>query len=421
MYLYILILFLLIFLLLINIGMFQLFKHIYYYQPNNVKHTQNKLLDVILMNDTIVTSVYLDDRINSYRLILYHEESYFPNNISCKYEYKDNRSENCSYIVKSYKAYKSEFFHLLVRINNMNELPKYLYLNSKKMTLPIPYTGGYKYNLTVCITILIDYKATNRLIQLIESYKYFGVDHFTIYKISGSIEVERVLEYYENEGLIEIITWNKNIELSIRMKENAYYGQRNKLNDCIYRNMKKSKRIITSDLDEIIWPTKGKSIMNMLNKFDKKNRFNTYYFRSAYFHSEESSLNFDLLCHAVNDINIFAYREYCIFKRRYVAKYILTKPNVIYSSFIHFIDKGTSKLKTIDIPVDYGFIRHIRSFTYTNKEYCASKWMIYPKDEREDEIMINVNKTIYKLNITIDISSSKPFIIGSKYKYKKNK
>lgn len=281
------------------------------------------------------------------------------------------------------------------------------------MLLPIPYTGDYKYNLTVCITLLINYKATNRLIQLIESYKYFGVDHFTIYKTSASIEVEKVLEYYENEGIMEIITWNKSIELSKRMKENAYYGQRNKLNDCIYRNMKLSKRIITSDLDEIIWPNKGNSIVEMLNKFDKKKKYNTYYFRSAYFHAEKTSYNFDLLSHTINDINIFDYREYCIFKLGYVTKFILTKPNVIYSSFIHFIDEGSKELKDTDVPPNYGFIRHIRRMIKINSRNCESKWLIYPKDRREDEIMKNVNKIINKLKIKIFISSSRPFIIGN--------
>lgn len=36
--------------------------------------------------------------------------------------------------------------------------------------------------MTLCIVNMINYSSPNQLIQLIESYRYFGVDHFDIYK-----------------------------------------------------------------------------------------------------------------------------------------------------------------------------------------------------------------------------------------------
>lgn len=356
------------------------------------KLTKN-LLSIELSPDVYVINAYYDKRILAVRVFVNSENSFA--NMSCMLEFK-NYFADCSYRFVSYKINDKPHSHIIVKVNHRN-YPKKLYLNKKQIPISYSYNGKPKYKLSVCFCKMVNYSATNRLIQTIESYRYFGVDHFTIYKTSVSSEVEKVLKYYEAMNLTEVITWNSTIEFNPLIKYQGF-GQVFKNDDCLYRNMRISKNIIFSDLDEIIWPNEGSNILKTLYKYDKIN--NHYYtFRSFFYHQEVYDKE-DRLITDLRDSDIFKYREYCIIRPGYVVKNVYTKPTMLYEVDIHVVGDGSSKLRGCIVPIEIGHVRHTRRIKSINYPQCQSNWTLQPPDVRENAIIKNVEIVKNLLNVS---------------------
>ncbi|XP_015271304.1 PREDICTED: uncharacterized protein LOC107114368 [Gekko japonicus] len=118
---------------------------------------------------------------------------------------------------------------------------------------------------TVCISTMFgEYNNVLQFVQSMEMYKILGVGRVVIYKNSCSPLMQKVLDYYIAEGIVEIIPWpidsylrvSSRWRYSVDPKDIGYYGQITALNDCIYRNMYRSRYLLLNDMDEIILPVK---------------------------------------------------------------------------------------------------------------------------------------------------------------------
>ncbi|CAJ0951723.1 unnamed protein product [Ranitomeya imitator] len=110
-------------------------------------------------------------------------------------------------------------------------------------------------------------------VQAIEMYRLLGAQKVVVYKNGCSKAICQVLDYYVSIGVLEIIPWpidkylrtsnvwhqNMNREIQI-----GYYGQLSSLNDCMYRNMYKSRYVTLNDMDEIILPRHHKTWDEMM-------------------------------------------------------------------------------------------------------------------------------------------------------------
>ncbi|ESO07536.1 hypothetical protein HELRODRAFT_170076 [Helobdella robusta] len=133
------------------------------------------------------------------------------------------------------------------------------------------YMKNSLYNFSVCVTPLHNnYNNVSQLIEMIEINRLFGANHFTFYKHSVGDELQRALNLYEKEGIIDVLNWNlpvnvdpfpedPRIEIEIH-----YFAQLAALNDCLYRNFLKYKFIVFSDMDELIVPQLHNSWFEML-------------------------------------------------------------------------------------------------------------------------------------------------------------
>ncbi|XP_060106596.1 uncharacterized protein LOC132580005 [Heteronotia binoei] len=126
---------------------------------------------------------------------------------------------------------------------------------------------------TVCISTMFgEYNNVLQFVQSMEMYKILGVGRVMIYKNSCSPLMEKVLDYYIAEGIVEIIPWPIDSYLKVSTywhhsmdpKDIGYYGQITALNDCIYRNMYRSKYVLLIDADEIILPGKYPDLKTMM-------------------------------------------------------------------------------------------------------------------------------------------------------------
>ncbi|XP_061106084.1 uncharacterized protein LOC133133849 isoform X2 [Conger conger] len=122
---------------------------------------------------------------------------------------------------------------------------------------------AFPYEFTICISNLFaSYNNVLQFVQTMEVYRLLGIQRVVIYNTSCGPDLEKVLHYYSEEGMLEIVQWPidqfLNPSKGWNFKEHGgdmqYYGQLTTLNECIYRNMYRSRYVLLNDIDEIIMP-----------------------------------------------------------------------------------------------------------------------------------------------------------------------
>ncbi|XP_048369052.1 uncharacterized protein LOC125442005 [Sphaerodactylus townsendi] len=151
-------------------------------------------------------------------------------------------------------------------------LPRFEIKNRKITNSPVDFT--------VCISTMFgDYNNILQFIQSMEMYKLLGAQRVVIYKNSCSQLMEKVLEFYVAEGTVEIVPWPITAYLKVSTEwfysddgsQIGYYGQITALNDCIYRNMYRSRYILLNDIDEIILPSLHPDWKTMMQDLQDQN------------------------------------------------------------------------------------------------------------------------------------------------------
>ena len=147
--------------------------------------------------------------------------------------------------------------------------------NSEHLTSP-------SHNFTVCVSPLHSkYNNAVQLIEMVETSRFFGASHFTFYNHSSGSQIIQVLASYEAEGAAEVFKWDIPVQVDSedpRVEvEIHYFGQLAAMNDCLYRNMFKSRWVVFLDLDEMLVPLMHDNWLNMLRhanaEWDASNSF----------------------------------------------------------------------------------------------------------------------------------------------------
>ncbi|KAM4019464.1 glycosyltransferase family 92 protein F13G3.3-like [Anomaloglossus baeobatrachus] len=165
--------------------------------------------------------------------------------------------------------------HISIHWSNTNRtshVPKFQIKNRD----PQPFSA----NFTVCVSTMFgNQENVLQFVQAIEMYRLLGAQKVVVYKTGCSKAIGQVLDYYVSKGVLEIIPWpidkylrtsdvwhqNMNKEIQI-----GYYGQLLALNDCVYRNMYRSRYVTLNDMDEIILPRIHKTWDEMMVDLEKK-------------------------------------------------------------------------------------------------------------------------------------------------------
>ncbi|XP_040190480.1 glycosyltransferase family 92 protein F13G3.3-like [Rana temporaria] len=209
-------------------------------------------------------------------------------------------------------------------------------------------------NFTVCISTLFgNYNNVLQMIQSIEMYKILGASRVTIYTTNCSRNVDKVLRHYIDEGTLEVVPWpiDRHLQTSKKWRfskglkaEIGYFGQTASLNDCLYRNMYKSKFVLLHDIDEIILPVKDwdwSSLMeNLQNKFPNTSVFR---FESHLFPIPVNNSVFDLWPH-VPGLNILTYRlRHPNKPNNFNAPKMIVNPRDVFQTSIHIAETRKQK------------------------------------------------------------------------------
>jgi len=124
-----------------------------------------------------------------------------------------------------------------------------------------------------------NYSNYRQLIETVELNLMFGAQRVVIYDMLSSPDVQLVLDSYRRDGVVETVPWNslpltswdEAKPLGDQAMQVHYFAQVAALNDCLYRNLRRSTFILFADVDEIVVPrdpsnTSGSSWTAMIDQ-----------------------------------------------------------------------------------------------------------------------------------------------------------
>jgi len=228
-----------------------------------------------------------------------------------------------------------------------------------------PARGSYSVQFTVCLMPLhFNYSRVYELVEWIELNRILGAERFTVYVHLSTDNDEKILSYYKEHGLVEVIRW----PLPVNNDEIHYFGQVVALQDCLYRNKATSEYVVNVDLDEFVIPHREdlyswKDIVANRSITTLSFIFKNTFFRKEWlktdghnFTGKEIALQFKLITLLLNEheTTYFPYGD----RSKYFAK-----TSQAESLMIHEV-KGTGV--PVNVPSDVALLHHYRNgFDYT--------------------------------------------------------
>ncbi|KAM9218119.1 uncharacterized protein RG961_010556 [Leptosomus discolor] len=280
---------------------------------------------------------------------------------------------------------------------NIDQLPRFEIKNRKDETFSVDFT--------VCISAMFgNYNNILQFIQSMEMYKILGVQKVVIYKNNCSHLMEKVLKFYMEEGTVEIIPWPINSHLkvsskwhfSMDAKDIGYYGQITALNDCIYRNMQRSKFVVLNDADEIILPLKHPDWKTMMRSLQEQNPgTGIFLFENHIFPETISTHVFNISSwNAVPGVNILqhVHREPDR-KDVYNPRKMIVDPRKVIQTSVHSVLRAYGN--SVNVPTDVALIYHCRVPLQGNlpRESLIRDTTLW---RYNSSLITNVNKVLYQ-------------------------
>lgn len=239
----------------------------------------------------------------------------------------------------------------------------------------IPTT--YPYEFTICISVMYDYKSVLNLVQSMEMFRLLGAQRVVIYKTNCDSDTQKVLDYYEKSGFVEVIPWTitKHISVSHGWKINEspgqlhYYGQIPALNDCVYRYMYQSRYLALHDMDELILPFKVKTWRELLPELE--NRYGSH----VGFEFENNVFPFNAKAHKdyeqdkwknVQGTNILNYIDRLPNPPKVFNNFkIIVNPRLVLKTTVHGLLATVNGAFTVRVNNSVARMYHFKDFSYT--------------------------------------------------------
>lgn len=123
-----------------------------------------------------------------------------------------------------------------------------------------------KRDFVVCVKALnfVEFDYSVRLIEWIELVHILGADKIVMHYLHNHENVEKVLRYYEQKGIVELVPYSlagdqPNLPLlrTLYLGHGTYQKRLSEmisLNDCVYKNMYNYEYLVVMDVDEILIP-----------------------------------------------------------------------------------------------------------------------------------------------------------------------
>ncbi|XP_059571765.1 uncharacterized protein LOC132244499 [Alligator mississippiensis] len=249
---------------------------------------------------------------------------------------------------------------------NIEQLPRFEIKNRK----PEPFSADF----TVCISTMFgNYNNVLQFIQSMEMYKILGAQRVVIYKNSCSPLMERVLAFYIAEGTAEVIPWPITSHLKVsphwRFPKDGthigYYGQITALNDCVYRNMYRSRFVLLNDIDEIILPAKHPDWKTMMRSLQEQNPetgvflFENHIFPSTVFTATSTDQMDTSSWHAVPGVNILQHMHREPDRKDVInPRKMIVNPRKVIQTSVHSVLRAYTD--SVKVPLEVALVYHCR-------------------------------------------------------------
>ncbi|KAJ7308022.1 hypothetical protein JRQ81_008522 [Phrynocephalus forsythii] len=239
----------------------------------------------------------------------------------------------------------------------IEELPQFEIKNRVAST-------SFSAEFTVCLSVTFgNHSNVLQFIQSMEMYKILGAQKVVIYVTDYSQPMEPFLKLYAAEGTAEIIPWPIvsyiNFSSFWSSSQDWLYGKSAVLNDCIYRNMYRSRYVVLNDIDEIILPIKHLNWKTMMKSLEDQNpETGIYFFESHFFpHSVFASVDgfSSALWKTLPGVNILQH-IYRVPNRMWLnnPRKMIVNPRKVVQTSIHSVLKGYGR--TMEVPKDVAIL-----------------------------------------------------------------
>lgn len=288
-------------------------------------------------------------RVEYYEMCENHAKKYGGWILTCKLPVSMHHLPPCNVIISTHSTYDSK------RTGNI-QLPVYRLR---------PLQNEVKQDFGVCVPPLFGYISSTTFIEFIELTQLLGAQHFLFYGLQVTTEIQKVLNYYTQLGVVTVMPW----QLPVDRNSIWYYGQLLAINDCLYRSMHAFKYVAFNDLDEFIVPHKYDNWSQMISNMHENNHNNNssanstntthldqsqycgYSFQSAFFDPQNSAAG--ILYELESGLRTKLFST--------VRKKILVAPDRIYELGIHHISKPfPESLHTYNVEPAIAFVHHYR-------------------------------------------------------------
>ncbi|XP_034024870.1 uncharacterized protein LOC117509315 [Thalassophryne amazonica] len=228
----------------------------------------------------------------------------------------------------------------------------------------------FKHDFTVCFSTMFDFTNVLQLVQSLEMLQLLGVSNVVIYKTSCSPDVQRILDYYTNTGLVEVIPWSISRYVNVSrgwLPEHGpgdlhYFGQIPVLNDCLYRYMYQTRYLALHDIDELIIPQTVKSWSQLLPKLERKYGADLcFMFENTVFPNSvilpppasrktlSSLTNFSSTWQGVTGVNFLAHLYHGLNKAKQKQNFkIIISPRAVFSVTVHGVQRSKKRCVWVD-------------------------------------------------------------------------
>ena len=119
-----------------------------------------------------------------------------------------------------------------------------------------------------CVSVAYWHHNPYQIVEWMEMLRMLGVSKVTVYNNSLEKEAARVFLWYDRQGFVDFRQSHNFIrdpgELSIHMHMSPV------INDCMYRNMYRFKKMVVTDLDELIIPRTVDNYTDLMVVIDQK-------------------------------------------------------------------------------------------------------------------------------------------------------
>lgn len=345
-------------------------------KPGTWQHVAHK--------DVVVFSAYQDERRSSFPVIRIIGIVPFRKQKVNLYCHLMNNEDTVIHVSKvkvvvigehKFRKYSAAFFlcksHVDIVVKSVglspNQYDPHMTILNVHTTASINHT---KNKIAVCISPFHQYNNSLNVIEIVEISRILGGSLITIYNNSCSDEVSEVLEFYQKDGIVDIINWPLASTLNAHGVKNKYGrvfdihygGQLAALQDCVYRNMALHEHAVFTDMDEVLFPHKHGNWLAMIADLQSQHqKGGSFVFQNVFFKMKNATPNSAVKASNADEFNTTVLTN--LHRHRYFYPHqrrskVIIKTQAVEEMGIHYVLGHMPGYHEVNVSSEVGLLHH---------------------------------------------------------------